>query len=262
MQMCPTPLAGELDLMWTQAASPLRVCGQLWPWRGWDWRRQRRARCGAVLPLSDKRGLIPSCCSRIPEGEPELAPFPLRMAFLLSLYWKPMPQSGQCWSKWDTEGGSVLLSASDRGPSFLCCAECAPTIVSLTAQTQPRVQIPLSLTADHCSQPPPPLPWGRTPPRGRGTHVDFQRVCGGEWCWTGCRRDLGCLCKGSTTATTTSPRPRPELGGLCIPHLNLLPSCGCLRSSVPGNLAASRTDLPPLWLGGEASAFLLLTSWV
>lgn len=63
-------------------------------------------------------------------------------------------------------------------------------------------------------------------------------------------------------AITTSPRPRPELGSLCIPHLSLLPSRGCLRSSVLGKLAASRTDLSALWLGGEASALLLLTSWV
>lgn len=60
---------------------------------------------------------------------------------------------------------SMLLSASDRGPSFLCCAECAPTIVSLTLLrhslgckslcrsqliTAPSLRYPCPVVEQHC----------------------------------------------------------------------------------------------------------------
>ena len=100
---------------------------------------------------------------------PELALFPLSVCFPLSLHQDPCPREGECWSKWGP--CELLAHVHCRRISELsqrCCLRRHPHLFSLLLlDAALGAKSLLSLTADHCPQPPPlpPCPgaalWGR-----------------------------------------------------------------------------------------------------
>ena len=73
---------------------------------------------------------------------------------------------------------------------------------------------------------------------------------------------MGCLSKCQQWLPPPHPGSAPVPGSLRVPQLSPLPSHGCPRSGVLGNLAAARADLSSPALGGQASVLVLPTSRV
>ena len=221
--MCPIPLVEELDLIWMQVMSFLRVCWQLSPGRGEARDRGARAGagCEARLPLwsvTNTALMGMGVWYQVAEAEAlmvstELALFYLSVCFPLSRNWDACPRSGERWSKW---GSCRLLDhvswrQKSELPPTCCCLSKRPRLFSSLYSDAASRASPL------CPSQPISAPGlhGLSPVVGphhkaggptRTLGMCWEVSCGGEatirdlgcfWCAAWLSANNGCLCQPS-----------------------------------------------------------------